>query len=78
MAVKVEIKTREEAPYDRFPLLRRSKEGGFTVMFLEENTGVVLDDPNNSWGVGHTDKGWVDCDSPYWEPIGSITLESND
>lgn len=60
-----------------FPLLRRSKANKFVVLFTNENTGTVLADPINAYGIGHHSTQWTDCNrEAVWEPIGAVTLKT--
>ena len=62
-----------EAKKSKFPLLARFSEiedgeDGFVVLFNDENSGMVVHDPDDTWGVGYHSNTCADLsDADQWQ-----------
>lgn len=61
------IKIKEESEKRDFPIIKRNKTLGELVLFVDENTGVVIQDRPTSPEVGFCLKIKPGCFSDKWE-----------
>lgn len=75
MKSTIDTSTKPEAI---FPVLMQSVANGYVVMFTGENTGTIVYDPNNFYGLGNYGDDWQEWyKEEYWKKFeGTITLEN--
>jgi hypothetical protein len=73
MKSKIVAKNKSE-----FPCLKKSKGGGYVVLFTSKNAGTVVADPNQQKELGQCSHSWVDSDSNgTWEDFDGTVELSN-
>lgn len=49
-----------------FPIVKKHKQDGFLVLFVEEKTGAVIKNGTSSYPDGFFSDTWASCFSKYW------------
>ena len=57
--MKVSVEDKDNGISIEFPCLMKSKDSDLTVLFLEDQVGVVLYGGGEEYTIGHYMSGWV-------------------